>query len=869
MADGSVKIEIEVDSKEAEQEFNKVGQAAKETAGDVEDLGEKSEKAGGGLDKAAVAAGAFIANLAYKVVSEMAAQIEHLVKAVIEVGKEFSSSMSEVQAISGATGEELTLLEQTAREYGATTVFSASEAADALKYMALAGWDTQQSISGLPGILDLAAASGMDLAAASDMVTDYLTAFGLQASDSTRFADMLAYAQSNANTTAEGLGEAFKNCAANLNAAGQDVETTTSLLSMMANQGLKGSEAGTALAAVMRDLTASMKDGAISIGDTSVQVMDANGNYRDLTDILADVEAATDGMGDAERAAALSSAFTSDSIKGLNLILNAGTDEAAKFEEELRNSSGTASEMAEVMNDNLAGDIKEAQSAFEELGLKIYDKLETPLRDAMSVVTNSVIPGLEKMMNNFPVVAAVVGGLAAALLAYKIEAFAVAAAQKGLSVATYAAKTAQELLNVTFLASPAFWVVAAIAAIVAAFILLWKNSESFRNFWINLWESIKSVCEPVFTAIKALFSAVWDGIKQKWEEAQPFFTVLWEVIKSVFSAGTAALGSFFRIAWEVIKAVWDGVVAYFQILWAGITGVFSVVVAFFGGLFSSAWAAIQLVWNTVTGYFAAVWATIEGIFAVVKAVLSGDFQGAWDAIQGIVDTWGRYFEMVWENIQNVFSAVAEWFGEVFRAAKDAISNVWDGIKDYFQTVFDGIVNVFSSIKSEFTSVGSNIISGIWAGISAGWDWLVGKVKSLADSLLSAAKQVLGIASPSKKFRWIGEMSAEGVSVGFDDVDIEKGVTAKLQGLTAHAQAIVSAESARMSRGSGTADSGFGELARAVSTQTAGINSLAGEYRRGSGSSKPVVLMLDGRELGRAVVDLGSAEANRLGTRLAY
>ena len=274
-------------------------------------------------------------------------------------------------------------------------------------------------------------------------------------------------------------------------------------------------------------------------------------------------------------------------------------------------------------------------------------------------------------------------------------------------------------------------------------------------------------------------------------------------------------------------------------------------------------------WNTVTGYFAAVWATIEGIFAVVKAVLSGDFQGAWDAIQGIVDTWGRYFEMVWENIQNVFSAVAEWFGEVFQAAKDAISNVWDGIKDYFQTVFDGIVNVFSSIKSEFTSVGSNIISGIWAGISAGWDWLVGKVKSLADSLLSAAKQVLGIASPSKKFRWIGEMSAEGVSVGFDDVDIEKGVTAKLQGLTAHAQAIVSAESARMSRGAGIADSGFGELARAVSTQTAGINSLAGEYRRGSGSSKPVVLMLDGRELGRAVVDLGGAEANRLGTRLAY
>ena len=178
------------------------------------------------------------------------------------------------------------MMEDTARQYGATTVFSASEAAEALKYMSLAGWDAQQSTDALGGVLNLAAASSMGLGEASDMVTDYLSAFGMEANKSTYFADMLAYAQSNSNTTAAQLGEAYKNSAANMHAAGQDVETTTSLLEAMANQGRKGSEAGTTLGAMMRDITAKMDDGAIKIGETSIAVQYASGNFRDMTYIL-------------------------------------------------------------------------------------------------------------------------------------------------------------------------------------------------------------------------------------------------------------------------------------------------------------------------------------------------------------------------------------------------------------------------------------------------------------------------------------------------------------------------------------------------------------------------------------------------------
>lgn len=310
----------------------------------------------------------------------------------IELGKGYTSMMSEVQAISGASAAEMEQLEATAREYGATTVFSASEAAEALKYMSLAGWDANQSASALGGVLNLAAASGMGLGQASDMVTDYLSAFGMEASQASYFADMLAFAQSNSNTTAEALGEAYRNSAANMHAAGQDVETTTSLLEAMANQGYKGSEAGTALAAVMRDITQKMDEGVIKIGETAIAVQDSEGNFRDLTDILTDVESATDGMGDAQKAAALGTTFTADSIKAMNMILTEGMSTISGYEEELRNAGGTAENMAGIMNDNLSGDMANMNSAFEEMQLQVFEQMEGPLRDGAQYITDTVIP---------------------------------------------------------------------------------------------------------------------------------------------------------------------------------------------------------------------------------------------------------------------------------------------------------------------------------------------------------------------------------------------------------------------------------------------------------------------------------------------
>lgn len=385
--------DISDSAKEAGESINGVGDNSS-----LDSLSSEADSAGQAMDNASSKAlnlgNALKTMFAAVGAAKIAGAVKDFTADSIELGKSYTSMISEVQAISGASQEEMVQLEQVAREYGATTVFSASESAEALKYMSLAGWSADQSSSALGGVLNLAAASGMGLGESSDMVTDYLSAFGMQADQSDYFADLLAYSQSNSNTTAAQLGEAFRNSAANLNAAGQDVETVTSFLEGMANQGYKGSEAGTAMAAIMRDITNAMEDGAVEIGKTSVAVMNEKGNYRDLTDIITDVSDAVDGMGSAERAAALSSTFTADSTKGLNLILNEGIDKIAGYEEELRMAGGTAEKMADIMNDNLSGDMANMNSAFEEMQLQVFEGMEEPLRDGVQYITSDIIPAL-------------------------------------------------------------------------------------------------------------------------------------------------------------------------------------------------------------------------------------------------------------------------------------------------------------------------------------------------------------------------------------------------------------------------------------------------------------------------------------------
>lgn len=621
---------LEMQLKDAEKAEEDAASGADKLGDSMDELDDDSQKAEKGIGIFGVTLGNVIAD----VVTNAISKLKELASSTIEAGMNFESSMSEVAAISGATGDDLEMLTDTAKEFGSTTKFSASEAADGLKYMALAGWDAETSSKALGGVLDLAASSGMDLAAASDMVTDYLSAFGMEANQSAYFADLLAYAQGNANTTAEGLGEAYKNCAANMNAAGQDIETTTAFLSMLANQGLKGSEAGTALNAVMRDMTAKMKDGKIAIGDTQIAVQDANGNYRDMTDILKDVEDATNGMGDAEKASALQSTFTADSIKGLNLILNAGVDEAAKFEEELRNSSGTAKEMADVMQDNLGGDLTSLGSKFEGVQIELYEKFEPALRAGVKVL-NKMLDAVDFIIDHSSEFIAVIGGMSAGIGAYVAYTTAIKIMKEGwmaLTVVQKAVTAAQWLMNAAMSANPIGVVIAAIVALVAAFTILWKKSDAFRKFWTDLWKNIKKVASDVWNAIVKIFTGAWDNIKKAWSVVKQFFSDIWNGIKNTFSSVGSWFSEKFSSAWNSIKGIWNGVKTYFSNIWTGIKDTFASVGTWFRDKFSGAWTSIKNVFSGWSKFFGGLWDTIKNKFskigtnianAISKSVKSG------------------------------------------------------------------------------------------------------------------------------------------------------------------------------------------------------------------------------------------------------
>lgn len=678
---------------------------------EVEDL----KKADSGLDwhgtrdgaKAAKEAGDgyttlknVMANLASQGIAMAASGLKNLAASVVEIGSTFETSMSKVSALSGATGTELESLEAKARELGASTTFSASQAADALGYMALAGWDTTQMLDGVGAVLTLAQAGEMDLAAASDLVTDYLSAFGMQADETTRMVDVLAYAQANANTSVEGLGMAFKNCAANAHAAGMDVETTSAAISMLANQGLKGSEAGTALNAVLRDMTAKMEDGYIAIGKTGVAVMDANGNYRDFADIIRDVEAATDGMGDAEKAAALQSTFTADSIKGLNLMLNAGADELVSFRDELYGSAGAGEEMAKVMTDNLGGDLAAMGSAFEELALKIYEGIQVPLRAAVQFISGTVVPALTFLVEHSKYVALGIGAIGAALAALNIS--------KVTSTLAAIPK-----LIAGFTGGPILAVVAAMAALAAGVMWAYDTIEPFRAAMDLLIGSLEACFNQIMVNLNPAFNDL----------ANSGLSIVEVMIRDFVVPAFSSLAMF--ILENVIPAVHaitefiiENVVPAFLAL---TDFIFQQVVPALADLFNWFTANILPILSKLATFILgtvvpAIMQMVQWFGAHIIPVLSTLY--GWFT-SNILPILSQLASFIMGTVVPALSSMFGWFNDnivpVLSTVFDAVSTAASGFASFADTVFGAIENAKNTIKA-----GIDAIVGFFTGAKFEW-----------------------------------------------------------------------------------------------------------------------------------------------------
>ena len=407
----------------------------------------------------------------------------------VKTGADFDAAMSKVAAVSGATGEDLEALRAKAREMGSQTKFSASEAAEAMNYMAMAGWKTEDMLSGIEGVMNLAAASGEDLATTSDIVTDALTAFGLTAADSAHFADVLAAASSNANTNVSMMGETFKYAAPVAGSLGFSVEDTAQAIGLMANAGIKSTQAGTSLRSIMTALAGDVKFCGESIGEVEIQTTNADGSMRELSDILADCRTAFAGLSESEQASAAQALVGKNAMSGFLALMNAAPADVDKLSGAISNCDGTSLSMAETMQDNLAGQLTILKSQLEELAISFSDILMPAIRSIVSHMQglvdklNQLDPQTKETIVKIALVAAALGpmlivlgktisGVGSVLSLVSKAPAAIGAIKGGITAVTGALGVSLG----TILA-----VVAAIAALVAAFMHLWNTNEDFKN----------------------------------------------------------------------------------------------------------------------------------------------------------------------------------------------------------------------------------------------------------------------------------------------------------------------------------------------------------------------------------------------------
>lgn len=609
----------------------------------------------------------------------------------IKVGSDFEAGMSNVAAISGATGEDLERLSDLAKEMGATTKFSATEAAEGYQYMAMAGWKTEDMLNGLPGIMNLAAASGEDLGTVSDIVTDALTAMGLAADDSAHFADVLAAASSNSNTNVSMMGETFKYAAPLAGALGYNIEDLAQAIGLMANSGIKSTQAGTSLRSILTRLADPPKDCAAAMEQYGISMTNSDGTMKSLMEVMENMRDSLGGLSEQEQASAASAIGGQEAMSGLLAIVNASESDFDKLASAIDNADGAAQSMADTAQDNLQGKLTILKSALEGVGISAYEKFEEPLKKAVDVVTEAVSnfdldaflqkvsDVLEKLKDAAPVIATITGALTGLYGALKT-------ADKLKNFGEMMAAISKAGGLIASIGGPIAIVAAAIAALIAGFATLYATNENFRNGVNAAWDAISSKIQEVVVFVQPYVQAAMQVIGQVVTQV---ITDLTPVIQSI--------GEAFSAAWSLVQTVWAWASAFFQAIFQAIIVIFTPFAPIISGFFQGAWIIIQSIWNVAVSFFQTVFNLITGVFSTIDAVLSGDFQGAWESIQGI-----------FEGVFDFFSTVGQ---NVVEGIKGGIAAVWDGLVSFVQGLWDGIKSIFvinaGDVKNNTGSDGSH------------------------------------------------------------------------------------------------------------------------------------------------------------------
>lgn len=594
--------------------------------------------------------------------------------AAVKTAADFDSAMSQVAAVSGATGADFDQLREKAREMGAKTKFSASEAAEAMNYMAMAGWKTSDMLSGIEGIMNLAAASGEDLATTSDIVTDALSAFGLTAADSGHFADVLAAASSNANTNVSMMGETFKYCAPVAGALGYSIDDVAQAIGLMANSGIKSSQAGTALRTILTKLQGDLTLTGSAFGEVTIQTSNADGSMRELSDILADCRSAFSQMTESEAAAAAETLVGKNAMSGFLALMNAAPADIEKLSGAIAGCGGTAEDMANTMQNNLEGQLTILKSQLEELAISFGDMLMPIIRDVVSHIQgfvdklNNMDEGTRKVIITIAAVVAALGPVLIIIGKVISSVGTILTVIPKIGPALTAVKGAFAGLNAVMAANPIILIIAAIAALVAAFIYLWNNCEGFRQFWIDLWENIKNFAINAWNAIKEFFVSLWNSISEiatsVWTAVKDFFTGLWSGIS------------------EGVSTAWNGIRDFFVNIWTSISTFIS--------------TTANNIWNTLTSVWNTIYSTVSNIVSTLASTISSVFTNIWN---GIKNTVTGIFNTIRDGFNNAVNFIKNLVSSAFSWGADLIGNIINGIKSMIGKVKDAVCSVADTITS--------------------------------------------------------------------------------------------------------------------------------------------------------------------------
>lgn len=703
--------------------------------------------------------------------------------AAVKTAADFDSAMSQVAAVSGATGKDFDALRNKAREMGAKTKFSATEAAEAMNYMAMAGWKTEDMLDGIEGVMNLAAASGEDLATTSDIVTDALTAFGLSAKDSGHFADILATASSNANTNVSMMGETFKYCAPIAGALGFSAEDTAEAIGLMANAGIKSSQAGTALRTIMNNLAGDVKISGKAIGDVTIATTNADGSMRDLSDILADCRSAFGNLTESEKAQAAESLVGKNAMSGFLALMNAGQGDIDKLSSAIDNCDGSAEKMAMTMQDNLAGQLTILKSQLQKLAISFGDILMPAIRSIVSKLQgfvdklNGMDEGTKRTIVTIALLVASIGpllviiGTAISKIGVAIQGFVKLA--NGISKLKIAIQGGTGVLGklgaaLGGISAPVLAVVAVIAVLVAAFVHLWKTNEGFRDAIIGTWNRIKDTisgfCQGIVDRLNALgfqFTDIVDVLKTVWngfcQVLAPIFEGVFNNIANILSTVTSVITGILDVfigiftgnwsqAWtgvkEIFSSIWNGISSFFTNILNVIKGVADVVLGWFGTSWNEVWTNIKTffegIWNGIATFFTTIWETLKNVVTVGIMAIGSILSAAFDIIT-------LPFRFIWENckeiIISVWDAIKSKVTTVIHAVASVISTVMNAIKTVFSTVWNAIKTVVTTVVNAIKSVVTTVFNAIKNTATTVWNAIKNAVTTPVNAIKSSVTTV--------------------------------------------------------------------------------------------------------------------------------